>query len=48
VLKAFTTGIGSSSAPALGGDIYDLSGRKLQTLPQKGIYIQNGKKILVK
>ena len=48
VLKAFTTGVGSISTPALGGDIYDLQGRKLQTLPQKGIYIRNGKKILVK
>jgi hypothetical protein len=48
VLKAFTTGVGSISAPALGGDIYDLSGRKLMTLPRKGVYIQNGKKVLVK
>ena len=48
VLKAFTTGIGSISAPARSGDIYDLSGRKLMTLPQKGVYIQNGKKRLVK
>jgi hypothetical protein len=48
VLKAFTTGIGSISAPARSGDIYDLQGRKLQTLPQKGMYIMNGKKILVK
>ena len=45
---AFTTGIGSISAPARSGDIYDLQGRKLQTLPQKGMYIMNGKKILVK
>ena len=48
VLKAFTTGIGSISAPARSGDIYDLSGRKLQTLPQKGMYIINGRKVLVK
>ena len=48
VLKAFTTGVGSISAPALSGDIYDLSGRKLMTLPRKGVYIQNGKKVLVK
>ena len=48
VLKAFTTGVGSISAPALGGDIYDLSGRKLMIAPQKGIYILNGRKVLVK
>ena len=48
VLKAFTTGVGSISAPALSGDIYDLSGRKLQTVPQKGIYIMNGKKTVVR
>ena len=48
VLKAFATGIGSISAPTLSGDIYDLLGRKLQTVPQKGMYIQNGKKVLVK
>lgn len=28
--------------------LYDLSGRKLNSAPQKGIYIQNGKKVLVK
>jgi len=48
VLKAFTTGIGSISAPARSGDIYDLSGRKLMIAPQKGMYIMNGKKVLVK
>ena len=48
VLKAFTTGVGSISAPAFSGDIYDLSGRKLQTVPQKGIYIMNGKKTVVR
>ena len=29
------------------GDIYDLSGRKVQNA-QKGIYIQNGKKVVIK
>ena len=29
-------------------DIYDLQGRRLSTTPQKGVYIQNGKKKLVK
>jgi hypothetical protein len=28
--------------------IYDIDGRKLQRVPQKGIYIQNGKKVAVK
>ena len=28
--------------------LYDLSGRRLEQKPQKGIYIQNGKKVLVK
>ena len=28
--------------------LYDLSGRRLQQKPQKGIYIQDGKKVLVK
>ena len=31
-----------SSAP-----IYDLSGRKLPKVPQKGLYIMNGKKVRV-
>ena len=29
-------------------EIYDLQGRRLSTTPQKGVYIQNGKKKLVK
>lgn len=29
-------------------DIYDLSGRKQTTKPQKGIYIRDGKKVMVK
>ena len=28
--------------------IYDLSGKKLPKAPQKGLYIQNGKKVTVK
>ncbi len=31
-----------------GGPIYDLTGRRLKTKPEKGFYIQNGKKYLVK
>jgi hypothetical protein len=34
-------------APVVEG-IYTLSGQKLKTAPTKGIYIQNGKKIVVK
>ena len=30
------------------GILYDLQGRRLSTIPQKGVYIQNGKKKLVK
>ena len=29
-------------------EIYDLQGRRLSTIPPKGVYIQNGKKKLVK
>ena len=32
-----------------GGEVYDLSGRKYDALPNKsGIYIKNGKKVIVK
>jgi len=31
-----------------GRNIYDLTGRRLSAVPQKGMYIQNGKKILKK
>ena len=27
---------------------YNLQGQRLSTLPQKGIYIQNGKKVVIK
>jgi hypothetical protein len=44
-----TTAIASTPAPSQDKDaLYDLSGRKLEHAPQKGIYIQNGKKVLVK
>ena len=43
-----TTDIASTPAPTQDKDaLYDLSGRKLQQKPSKGIYIQNGK-VLVK
>ena len=36
-------------AQADGGDWYDLSGRKLSGKPaSKGVYIQNGKKVVIK
>ena len=31
-----------------GGELYDLQGRRLLKAPEKGIYIQDGKKVLVK
>ena len=31
-----------------GGECYDLQGRKLQKAPERGLYIQDGKKVLVK
>ncbi|MBR6048090.1 MAG: leucine-rich repeat domain-containing protein [Bacteroidaceae bacterium] len=44
-----TTDISSTPAPSQDKDaLYDLSGRKLEHAPQKGIYINNGKKVLVK
>ena len=39
------TGIRPTKAVQTEGDIYDLSGRRVQN-PQKGIYIQNGKKFV--
>ncbi len=45
VVEAITTT--SSSKTVSDGYIYDLQGRKLNGIPQKGIYIKNGKKYLV-
>ena len=40
---------GMIRANDLNGDYYDLNGRKLQGIPtRKGVYIQNGKKVVVK
>ena len=47
VLKPFSTGI-ASVRPSLNSTIYDLQGRKLEKISQKGIYIINRKKISVK
>ena len=41
------TGIATTSAPS-GESLYDLSGRKLQKISRPGLYINNGKKIVVK
>ena len=43
-----TDGIQSVEGQPAYSALYDLSGRKLQQKPTKGIYIQNGKKLLVK
>ena len=44
-----STGIdGVQTETSAQGAIYDLYGRKLQSAPAKGIYIINGKKVLVK
>lgn len=42
------TGIESVVSESDDSEIFDLSGRKLQTIPQSGIYIRNDKKILVR
>lgn len=42
------TGIESVSSINVNNKAYDLSGRRVQNLQQGGIYIVNGKKVLVK
>ena len=42
------TGIDAVKAVPVVEGIFTLSGQKLKTAPTKGIYIQNGKKIVVK
>ena len=42
------TGITSPLRETEEGAIFDLQGRKLQGKPARGIYIKNGKKILIK
>lgn len=39
--------LATTSAPS-GESLYDLSGRKLQKISRPGLYINNGKKIVVK
>ena len=45
-----TTGISLPEAVVIGNDapVYDLSGRRVTGQPQKGIYVKNGKKFLIK
>ena len=38
----------TTALPDASPEIYDLQGRRLSAIPQKGVYIQNGKKIIVK
>lgn len=40
-------GIADVNDNASNGPIYDLQGRRLNTIPEKGIYIQNGRKIIL-
>ncbi|MCR5435413.1 MAG: hypothetical protein K6F20_13630 [Bacteroidaceae bacterium] len=47
VLKPFSTGI-ASVRPSLNSTIYDLQGRKLEKISQKGVYIIDGKTVLVR
>lgn len=44
----FLTAIYGINADQLAGTIYDLSGRKMEKVQRGGIYIVNGKKVLVK
>lgn len=45
-----TTGISLPEAVVIGDDapVYDLSGRRVTGQPQKGIYVKNGKKFVIK
>ena len=42
-----TTGIDAISTEAENGNVYDMNGRQVKT-PRKGVYIINGKKVMVK
>ena len=44
VLEAINTGINTIGSDNVNGRIYDLQGRELKSVPEHGIYIQNGKK----
>ena len=42
-----TTGIDAIRTEAENGNVYDMNGRQVKT-PRKGVYIINGKKVMVK
>ena len=45
----FETSVRSVESSQLSsGALYDLSGRRVQGTPQKGVYIQNGKVVVIK
>lgn len=46
--EAVPSGIRSVETVRTDGAIYDLQGRRIQQTPQRGLYIQNGKKYMVK
>ena len=43
-----TTGIALPEAEVIEGEIFDLSGRRIEGQPQKGIYVKSGKKVVIK
>ena len=43
-----TTGIDNHSAASSSSLLYDLQGRRLNGKPEKGLYIQNGRKQVVR
>ena len=43
-----TTGIRDMRAVNISAELYSLSGQRVVGMPQKGIYIRNGKKIIIK
>ncbi|MBQ6085911.1 MAG: leucine-rich repeat protein [Bacteroidaceae bacterium] len=47
IVEGLPEGILSTSMPETSSALYDLSGRRLQQKPQKGIYIQGRKKVLI-
>jgi hypothetical protein len=48
VLRDYETGITSPLRETAEGAIFDLQGRKLDKITQPGIYIKNGRKVLIK
>jgi len=50
VIDGETTGVNDvrSKKDDVRGDVYDLQGRKVQKLSKKGLYLNNGRKVVVK